>query len=61
VPGLPGGNSLFFASPKKSKQKKGDPQSGPLRGSLKYSNETENLETSRQAAVEHLNLLIRLV
>jgi hypothetical protein len=22
---LPGGNSLFFASPKKSKQKKGDP------------------------------------
>ncbi|SDM91986.1 hypothetical protein SAMN05720382_102759 [Polaromonas sp. JS666] len=24
-PGLPGGNSLFFASPKKSKQKKGDP------------------------------------
>ena len=23
--GLPGGNSLFFASPKKSKQKKGDP------------------------------------
>ncbi|TAG32556.1 MAG: hypothetical protein EAZ34_10095 [Polaromonas sp.] len=25
VPGLPGGNSLFFASPKKSKQKKGDP------------------------------------
>ncbi len=25
MPGLPGGNSLFFASPKKSKQKKGDP------------------------------------
>ncbi len=23
--GLPGGNSLFFVSPKKSKQKKGDP------------------------------------
>jgi hypothetical protein len=23
--GLPGGNLLFFASPKKSKQKKGDP------------------------------------
>jgi len=25
VPGWPGGHSLFFASPKKSKQKKGDP------------------------------------
>ncbi len=29
----PGGESLFFASPKKSNQKKGDPQSGPLCGS----------------------------
>jgi hypothetical protein len=42
----PGGESLFFASPKKSNQKKGDPQSGPLRGSLKKLNEPENLETS---------------
>ena len=29
--GLPGGNSLSFASPKESKQRKGDPQSGSLR------------------------------
>ena len=28
---------LFFASPKKSKQKKGDPKAEPLRGSLRYS------------------------
>ena len=47
LPGSPGSESLFFASPKKSNQKKGDPQSGPLRGSLKYSLETEILETSR--------------
>ena len=47
LPGSPGGESLFFASPKKSNQKKGDPQSGPLCGSLKYSIETEILETSR--------------
>jgi hypothetical protein len=46
MPGLPGGKSLFFASPKKSNQKKGDPQSGPLRGSLKKLKEPENLETS---------------
>ena len=32
MPGLaPAGESLFFASPKKSNQKKGDPQSGSLR------------------------------
>ena len=31
---------------KKSNQKKGDPQSGPLRGSLKKLKEPENLETS---------------
>ena len=43
--GLPGGKSLSFASPKESNQRKGDPQSGPLRGSLKYRQETENLET----------------
>ena len=42
---LPGGKSLSFASPKESNQRKGDPQSGPLRGSLKYRQETENLET----------------
>ena len=47
VPGSPGGESLFFASPKKSNQKKGDPQSGPLCGSLKKLKVPENLETSR--------------
>ena len=47
LPGSPGGESLFFASPKKSNQKKGDPQSGPLRGSLKKLKEPENLETSQ--------------
>ena len=46
LPGSPGGESLSFASPKESNQRKGDPQSGPLRGSLKNSTETENLETS---------------
>ena len=29
--------SLFFASPKKSKQKKGEPKAVPLRGALRYS------------------------
>ncbi len=47
LPGLPGCKSLFFASPKKSNQKKGDPQSGPLCGSLKKLKESENLETSQ--------------
>ena len=47
MPGLaPAGDLLFFASPKKPKEKKGDPQSGPLRGSLKKLKEPENLETS---------------
>jgi hypothetical protein len=33
-PGLaPAGDSLFFASPKKSKQREGEPTAGPLRGS----------------------------
>ena len=45
--GLPGGKSLSFASPKESNQRKGDPQPGPLRGSLKKLKEPENLETSR--------------
>ena len=48
LPGLaPAGDLLFFASPKKPKEKKGDPQSGPLRGSLKKLKEPENLETSQ--------------
>ena len=47
LPGSPGGESLSFASPKESNQRKGDPQSGPLRGSLKKLKEPENLETSR--------------
>ena len=44
--GEPGGSSPSFASPKESDQRKGDPQSGPLRGSLKKLKEPENLETS---------------
>ena len=43
----PGCESLSFASPKESNQRKGDPQSGPLRGSLKKLKEPENLETSQ--------------
>ena len=46
--GLPGGNSLFFCFAKsKVSKRKGDPQSGPLCGSLKKLQETENLETCR--------------
>ena len=48
LPGSPGSESLFFASPKKSNQKKGDPQSGSLRfasGTLRCSGQTEILET----------------
>ena len=41
----PGGDSLFFASPKKSKQKKGDPQSGALRFA------SGNLRCARKAGV----------
>ena len=46
VPGSPGCESLSFASPKESNQRKGDPQSGPLCGSLKKLKVPENLETS---------------
>ncbi len=44
--GLPGGNSLSFASPKESKQRKGDPQSGSLHCV------TGNLRCSIPAAVQ---------
>ena len=47
---MPGSNSLSFASPKESKQRKGDPQSGSLRfasGNLRCSKAAEFLETSR--------------
>ena len=47
---MPGCNSLFFASPKESKQRKGDPQPGSLRsasGNLRCSKAAEFLETSR--------------
>jgi len=49
LPGLtPADDLLFFGyRPKKPKEKKSDPQSGPLRGSLKKLKEPENLETSR--------------
>ena len=37
-PGLgPAADLLFFASPKKSRQKKGEPKPGPLRGALRCS------------------------
>ena len=46
--GLPGSNSLFFCFAKsKVSKRKGDPQSGPLCGSLKKLKKPENLETSR--------------
>ena len=47
--GLPGGESLSFASPKESNQRKGDPQSGSLRfasGNFRCSKPAEFLETS---------------
>ena len=46
--GLPGGKSLFFASPKKSNQKKGDPVRRPLRGTLRCSVQPGS-ETTRYA------------
>ena len=49
LPGSPGGESLSFASPKESNQRKGDPQSGSLRfasGNLRCSKSAEFLETS---------------
>ena len=50
---------LFFASPKKSTQKKGDPQSGPLRGSLRCSKGTEILETCRLRRLRTSKIFIR--
>ena len=48
-PGVaPAGDLLFFASPKKSKQKKGDPQSGSLRcasGNLRCSKQAGSAQT----------------
>ena len=40
------GDLLFFASPKKPKEKKGEPKSGSLRDSLRCSSGAEILETS---------------
>jgi len=38
MPGLgPAAEVLFFASPKQRTQKKGEPESGPLRGALRCS------------------------
>ena len=46
-PGLgPAAEALFFASPKKSTQKKGEPTTGPLRGSLRCSVHGGNSQTS---------------
>ena len=49
LPGSPGCESLSFASPKESNQRKGDPQSGSLRfasGNFRCSKSAEFLETS---------------
>ena len=62
MPGLaPAGDLLFFASPKKLKEKKGDPQSGPLCGSLKKLKEPENLETSQLRCRRTSRFFIRLL
>ena len=62
MPGLaPAGDLLFFASPKKPKEKKGDPQSGPLCGSLKKPKEPENLETSLLRSRRTSRFFIRLL
>ncbi|MES1980702.1 MAG: hypothetical protein V4451_21885, partial [Pseudomonadota bacterium] len=53
--GLSGGKSLFFASPKKSNQKKGDPTSGSLRFA------SGNLRCSTPAAVQTTRLRLRQV
>ena len=45
-PGLaPAGELLFFASPKKSNQKKGEPRPCRLRGPLRYSQRSGHLQT----------------
>src|SRR5207244_6027298 len=65
---LPGRDSprrarhLFFASPKKSTQKKGDPQSGSLRcamGNLRCSEETEISETCLLRSLRTAEIFIR--
>ena len=63
--GLPGGNSLFFASPKKSKQKKGDPgvcvPCASLRGNLRCSVQAGSRSNSlRCASLRQSRSLIRL-
>ena len=56
--GLPGGNSLSFASPKESKQRKGDPVRRPLRGTLRCSVQPGS-ETTR-LRLKQVSALIRL-
>ncbi len=51
--GLPGSNSLSFASPKESKQRKGDPQSSSLRFA------TGNLRCSVTSAVRRTRLRLK--
>ncbi|UUZ64126.1 hypothetical protein LP417_02270 [Polaromonas sp. P1-6] len=54
-PGLaPAGDLLFFASPKKPKEKKGEPKSGPLRGTLRCSGGRKFQKLVCCAAVGHL-------
>ena len=62
--GLPGGNSLSFASPKESKQRKGDPavcdSFASLRGILRYSLQAGSAQTrlrlKQRAALIRLKL-----
>ena len=56
----PAGDSLFFASPKKSKQKKGEPDSSALRfatGMLRYSQTPGCAETRALRSLKHLRPL----
>ena len=58
-PGLaPAGDLLFFASPKKRRQKKGEPKSGPLRGSLRCSRRGGNSQTCPLRGLQTCEFLI---
>ena len=47
MPGFgPEADSLFFASPKKSKQKKGEPSTVALRAALRYSHRSGSVANS---------------
>jgi len=54
---VPAAEALFFVSPKKSTPKKGDPKSGPLRGSLRCSRQGG---PAKLAALKQTRALIHL-